>query len=356
MLKGNKGEWSEVYALFKLLADGKLYPGDKTINKIADLFFPIIKIIKNEDGIDYEYLLDGDIVLVNDQSEQFQISIEDFKLYAQKLFEIIINSNSTFGSPEVEHFMLTFNSRKLKAKSSIKSDIRIVIHDGRINRMANLGFSIKSELGGSSTLLNAGDTTNFIFEVKGYKFTLQEIDEVNSIASKSKIRDRLSSMIKKGARICYSDTNKLLFKNNLILIDSLLPNILGELVFAYFVTQYSNIKDLTSEIQRTNPLKYDLQFQHSFYEYKIKKFLVEVALGMMPSKVWIGKYDTTGGHLIVKQNGDVLCYHIYDRNHFEDYLFENTRLETASSSRHRFGTLYEDGGKYYMKLNLQVRF
>ncbi len=77
---------------------------------------------------------------------------------------------------------------------------------------------------------------------------------------------------------------------------------------------------------------------------------------MTPSKVWNGIYDATGGYLIVKENGDVLCYHIYNRNQFEDYLFQNTKLETASSSRHEFGKIYSEDGKIYFKLNLQIRF
>jgi hypothetical protein len=76
----------------------------------------------------------------------------------------------------------------------------------------------------------------------------------------------------------------------------------------------------------------------------------------MPSKVWTGQYDATGGYLIIKENGDVLCYHIYNRNEFEDYLFNNTKLDTASSSRHDFGTIYEENGELYFKLNLQIRF
>ena len=118
----------------------------------------------------------------------------------------------------------------------------------------------------------------------------------------------------------------------------------------------SSIKELTNEINKVNPLKYDNQFAHSFYEYKIKRFLTDVALGMMPSKVWSGIYDATGGYLVVKYDGDVLCYHIYDRNQFEDYLFANTKLETASSTRHDFGKIYEEGENYYFKLNLQIRF
>ena len=48
MLKGNKGEWSEVYVLLRLLADGKIYAADSELNKIEDVYFPIIKIIREE--------------------------------------------------------------------------------------------------------------------------------------------------------------------------------------------------------------------------------------------------------------------------------------------------------------------
>ena len=77
---------------------------------------------------------------------------------------------------------------------------------------------------------------------------------------------------------------------------------------------------------------------------------------MMPAKVWNGIYDATGGYLVVKEDGNILSYHIYNKNKFEYYLFHNTKLETASSSRHDFGKIYEKNGKYFIKLNLQIRF
>lgn len=43
-LRGNRGEWSELYALLKLLADGRLYCGDASQNRQDDRFFPILKI------------------------------------------------------------------------------------------------------------------------------------------------------------------------------------------------------------------------------------------------------------------------------------------------------------------------
>ncbi|MEG1729646.1 MAG: HpaII family restriction endonuclease, partial [Bacteroidaceae bacterium] len=82
----------------------------------------------------------------------------------------------------------------------------------------------------------------------------------------------------------------------------------------------------------------------------------DAALGMMPSKVWTGEYDAIGGYLIVKEDGEIVCYHLYNRNEFENYLFSNTKFETASSSRHDFGKVFREGEDLLFKLNLQIRF
>jgi hypothetical protein len=64
--------------------------------------------------------------------------------------------------------MKSVNCGTLKAKSTHQNlTFRIVIHDQRINQTAELGFSIKSQLGGDSTLLNAGKTTNFVYQING---------------------------------------------------------------------------------------------------------------------------------------------------------------------------------------------
>ena len=59
---------------------------------------------------------------------------------------------------------------------------------------------------------------------------------------------------------------------------------------------------------------------------------------------------------VVKEDGDIICYHFFDRNDLEDYLFFNTRFETPSTSRHLFGNIYQENDEYLLKLNLQVRF
>ncbi|SDA97069.1 type II restriction enzyme [Algoriphagus alkaliphilus] len=356
MITGNKGEWSEIYALFKLLGDKNLFAGDADLKKVENLFYPIIKIIRNETGGNYEYEITGDLVVVSGGKEKLRIPVKTFSEQAVKLLSKIKGSTGAFSIPETEAFMKSVNCGTLKAKSTSKSDIRIVIHDQRINQTAELGFSIKSQLGGDSTLLNAGKTTNFVYQINGFKGSTSDIKKINAIDTRSKIKDRLEEVKKLGGKLKFLSLEQDIFKNNLVLIDSLLPNILAEVIKQFFTSNLSTISALTEEISSKNPLGYDTQFSHSFYEYKIKRFLTDVALGMMPSKVWGGLYDATGGYLIVKEDGEILCYHIYNRNQFEDYLFHNTKLETASSTRHDFGNVFSEGENLYFKLNLQIRF
>jgi type II restriction enzyme len=339
-----------------LLGDKQLFAGDVDLNRVEELFYPIIKIIRNESGGNYEYEINGDLVIISGGKEELRIPVITFTQQSIELLTIIRGSTGSFTIPEIETFMNSINCSSLKAKSTSKSDIRIVIHDQRINQTAELGFSIKSQLGGQATLLNAGKTTNFIYEVLGFQPNENQIKTVNEINTSSKIKDRIESIKQSGGNIEYVTLEQDIFKNNLVLIDSLLPNILSEIVKTFYTSNLSSIKDLTEYINNVNPLNYDIQFAHTFYEYKIKRFLTDVALGMMPSKVWNGIYNATGGYLVVKENGDVLCYHIYNRNQFEDYLFQNTKLDTASSSRHEFGDIYKKNDKFYFKLNLQIRF
>ena len=86
------------------------------------------------------------------------------------------------------------------------------------------------------------------------------------------------------------------------------------------------------------------------------KFLTSVALGMRPATEWQGIDEASGGYIIVTKQGDVVAYHIYNRNYFEEYLLNNTKYEIPSTSRYNFGSIYEINGEKYLNLNLQVRF
>lgn len=357
-ITGNKGEWSEIYTLFKLLGDKQVYAGDAELNRIEKLFYPILKILRSEQKYNYEYSVDDNIIVVaEDGKELLRKNVSDFLQQAKNLLDIIQQSKGTFSAPEIEKFMSEIHCRTLKAKSQDKTDIRIVIHDLRTGMTPKLGFSIKSQVGSNSTLLNAGKTTNFCYCLKGCMLMDNEIDEINNINTKQKILDRVKRIVsKKGTLefVCMDDST---FRNNLVLIDSLLPKIVAEILARCYSTGEYDLKTNVLEIENTNPLKYDTSDGHTYYSHKMKNLLVASALGMVPHTPWNGEYDANGGYLVVKEDGEVLCYHFYDRNLFENYLFENTKLETPSSTRNEFGTIFKGSdGNLYIKLNLQIRF
>lgn len=47
-ITGNKGEWSELYVLIYLLAHGKLNAADGKLNKLRDIFFPVLKVFRED--------------------------------------------------------------------------------------------------------------------------------------------------------------------------------------------------------------------------------------------------------------------------------------------------------------------
>ena len=228
-----------------------------------------------------------------------------------------------------------------------------MIHDLKTNQTPILGFSVKSQLGSPSTLLNAGKTTNFVYGIENIILNDEDIEQINSCGT---FVEKIEKINGKGGSLVYHNLDNNTFKNNLVLIDSNLDLIMAEVILIRYSSSENHLKSIVTKLNQSNPLKYDLSGNHEFYSYKIKRFLTDIALGMMPSKVWDGKYDSTGGYLIVKEDGDVLCYHIYNKNDFENYLLNNTKLDTPSTSKYDFGHIYKDGDHHFIKLNLQIRF
>ena len=220
-----------------------------------------------------------------------------------------------------------------------------------------MGFSIKSQLGGDSTLLNASKATNFNFKVTGANLSDDEITAINSINPKrNKVIERVDAIKKKGASLVFDKVDNSTFRNNLIMLDGDLPVIIANLLLEQLNTGVSTLKELAERITETNPLKYDIEQTSPFYAYKIKHLLTSAALGMMPATAWSGRFDANGGYLVVKKDGEILCYHFYDRNRFEDYLFSNAYLERSSTTRHEYAAIVKEvDGTLSFKLNFQVR-
>lgn len=388
----NKGEWSEPYVLLKLLADGKLHAADENLNAIPHLYYPLINVLRFEAKSKFVYgyenyaFKESTNIRITDSNNNTlaTIPIIDFKEKSLKLFEEIKAGKGTFPvSSDIEDFLNAIQVTRKAEKPTSKRDITIIVHDEETGHTPELGFSIKSKLGEPATLLNAGNTTNFIYKLEGgTPLTDTEIKNINlspvplkkiptspkTISDKKRFgfdvhetlkssNDIISDMESRGYTISFLKVENSIFNTNLQMFDSNFPFVFSEILLAnarnYCTNKMENILDY---IESKNPCNYDLGNNHPIYRYKIKNLLTDASLGLMPGQVWNGKYDATGGYIIVKKSGEIVCYHIYNRDEFQEYLIKNTYLEAASRFKHGYGFVYRENGELFIKLNLQVRF
>jgi hypothetical protein len=357
-LTGNKGEWSELYAFFKLLADGRLYAADENTNKICDLYYDILKVIRKQTDGKWEYVLNGSVRVIEESTgiEVINIPIKEFKEHAELLFLDLKNKqirSGAFEVPEAWNFAKKVRCNTIKARSTDKSDITLMVHDMNTGSKPTLGFSIKSRIGGASTLLNASTATNFTYKLGEHELTDEEIITFNNYKY---FRDKFAYLDSLGVTVDYYKIDSNSFYYNLKLVDSHLPTIMADITEDFYRGNGISVEVLSKIPTKRNIDDIDQEDTLSYYSYKIKELLTNIALGMVPSTKWTGKYETTGGYIIVKEDGDVLCYHIHNRNEFREYLFKNTKLDTPSKKRHKFGTIEKTENGQILKLNLQIRF
>ena len=358
MITGNKGDWSEPYVLFKFIADKKLFIGKENFQKVESIFYPILKIIHHEKTNNTEFTFDGKIVLIKSKNTSVSLPtikfIEISKLCLQKIKEVK-SKKGAFSIIEVEDFLNGIDIKSIKAKSSAKNDITIQIQDPKTFLSPTLGFSVKSQLGSPSTLLNASGATNFTYKLSK-KPTQIQIDEIKN---KKKFSDKFILLQKNGVDIEFDKVDNQIFNINLQTIDYHFNKLLSDIVLSYYKNdnpKLNSIKNFVQELTNKNEFDYNLSLNPEIYQMMMKRFLVDYALGMRASEVWKRDYQANGGYLVVRKDGEVLCYHFYFMKNFENYLFENTRLETPSASRYKMAEIYEDDKIPKMKLTLQIRF
>lgn len=362
-MKANKGEWSELYAFFRLLREGRIYAADANANRIENMFFPILKIYREEvENNHMSFETGSKIQIFKNNNLIDEIDSSEMEKAADRLYRGIVERNSSDeGAYEIagaEALMEKMYITKVKAPSKDKSDISMRIHDVQTGFESDVGFSIKSDLGSLPTLLNPGANTNIEYEILG--FDDEKMGKVNSIdksVSKTYMKDRFHELFALADAVKFSKMVDETFETNLMMIDSMFPEIYGDFILNHYKNLDDGINkcvDLCDLLEKSNPL--GIRNPKIFYRYKIKKLLCASALGMTPGKLWNGIDDASGGYIIVKKDGDILCFHLYNRNFFEEYLLRNTKIDRPSASRYDYAYVYKRDGRFYIRLNAQVRF
>ncbi len=361
-MKGNKGEWSEPYVLIKLLADGELKQGTIDQSVSCEAPYNVVGLSRHE-KVDkqiisklYERVGDNISIICNDELIS-NIPIEKFSKHVSTFFEEISSmSGSCSLSDSLANFLKIISVESVKADSKRKADIEVLIHDHYTSTNQNLGFSVKSQLGSPSSLVNASQkNTNFRYRING-NISAEQIATINSIKTRRKVKDRIEKLEEIGAKLEFESALGDVYTDNLLLIDRDIAKILSECLLHHYSGINSSMKVMCDILDKENPLGYPLRKCNSFYEFKLKRYLSESALGMIPASEWSGKHHATGGYIVVKSDGELISYHLLRKNLFEDYLLNNTKFESPSTSRHDYGKIYKDNDNVFINLNLQIRF
>ncbi len=371
----NKGEWSELYTLYKLLADQNLYPFDKEQKVGERLRLPILSMLRyTEEDLCAEYRIDDDgkIHINANGYDIIEVDKDDFKSQATELLNAIKagDEKASFEIRKIDEFRkltccpkIKCYSKKLENGDKDKSDLYIVIHDALTGQEPKQGFSIKSELGNPPTLLNATKLTNFKYRLS-QPLTTEQVDKINSMLDNkghADIQSRVRAIIAAGSSLEFDSINpnkkgEYLFYENLILIDSSLPEIIARLLVMSYTENTRLLDELTEKMSAENPLNFPMRANKKYYEAKVKRFVTDVALGMLPSQPWEATHQSSGV-LVVTETGDIDCYHVIYKASLDDYLYHDLKFETPSASRHGFGSVETDEtGTQYFSLNLQLRF
>ena len=354
----NRGEWTELYVLMKLLADKKLDVCNSDLERIEDVYYPIIKVFKDSLSDDeLEFYVGDTIKIVLNNKEVLEVEITEFIENAERILNGIKTYKGKKGAFDIEGIEDILNKINIKIKKSSgeKDDFKAKVKDIVRGNEPILTFSIKSKLGAGATILNASSATNIKYKI--LNLDTSYIECINSINSKQKLKDRYSKIVELGGEVKYDNYENQIFFSNLRYIDGDAPNIIAYLILYSYRYGTKDMVELIDCLNTENPLNVDLSTYSNFYTDKIIKVIRGASFGMMPATPWSGNTSVTGGIIVTKKDGEiVLLDKIYYEDELNKYLIQNTKLDSPSSNRYHMLELEENNGDISFTLNLQVRF
>lgn len=354
--EATKREWSELYAFFRLLADGQVSLGTAQAKKDPEKCRIIAMIQREEHDGTRRYYIEKEEIRIEGENVSKQLPREDFGIVAELILKAIkAASTEEVTSPDgVEEFLEAAGIFDLEAKTEDRTDLSIAFWHAEAPLT---GFNIRSRLSAMNPLLDGGRTANLKLELSGVKFASPMVSQVNAlVGSTNEVAERILLIERLGGILKYSDVADRVFRSNLLMMDLHFPRLLAEMVRTMHLDGIARISELTELMKTVNPLKIkeELITKHEYYEFKMKQFLMTLAMGMRPAKIYNGTDSAVEGFLLVDSTGEIICYHKSEKKVFEDFLYLNSRFERGSLEKDKYGFLEKENGTYYFKLNAKV--
>jgi hypothetical protein len=342
----NKGEWTELLVLAQLLCEGRVvvgkYRAEEQIRELQVLSISRSSSSKEDFGID------SDFIRLAATGHTLLRSTVCAKTYS--LLPAIRVGKWVFSATEGDDLLKLLGISQLKTGGE-KSDLYINVLDPLTGATGLQGYTIKSFLGSSPTLFNAGLATNFTFEISP-GVTPTETRRLNALP----IREMCRELVDSGHSLNLHEINAT-FSENLSLLDSRMTDVVAAAMLAYYSMRCGtsgNLRLIAEYLAASNPL--GVTNPSVFYDHKLKDFLEAATYGMFPSKAWDGKRTAPGGLLIVDKSGDLVCIPPGNADEHREFILQMTKFETASRSRHKFGSIFHDDATCLLPLNLQIRY
>lgn len=364
--EATKREWSELYAFFRLLADGSVSLGTPQAKRNEEKMWPIALIQRQEHNGTRRYYIEGETIRMVTELKEPQegagnettlcLPRADFGEAAGLILAALKGAtDDEVTSPDgIEEFLDAACIFDLEARTEDRTDLSIAFWhvDAPLT-----GFNVRSRLSTMNPLLDGGRTANLKFEQTGIKFATPTVSKVNALPeSPTEVADRMLLIERLGGHLRYADVADRVFRGNLLMIDLHFPRLLAEMVRTMHLEGMARVSELTQLMCEVNPLKIkeELIEKHGYYTCKMKQFLLTLALGMRPGKIYNGTDSAVEGILLVDGSGAVLCYHKSEKQLFEEFLFLNSRLEKGPVEKDKYGFLEKENGVYYFKLNAKI--
>jgi type II restriction enzyme len=355
--RGNIGEWSELYALAYLLVSGGAHAADEEQRPTPDLYFKVLQVVIASHELQEEMRYD-----INENSISIfengylidEIEKSELKVGIEYFFNDLASGvgRKTFALPSGDKIMRLLHKKTISAGSGEReTDLQLVIADevsgGPTPRY---GFSIKSQLGQAATLLNSSGSTNVIYEIiADSNKTQRDIPDLTK--SPSSHPQNIRSIYAAGYKLEFQEYQNIVLSENLSYVDSKLPEHLARVLLQSYISD--DVKDFSRISEMVFPLSSRASDQPLF---KLRELLGAISMGLRPSSTWKGNSSKFKGLMVVKKDGNLVFYYLNTRLNFEEYLFNNVRFDRPSTSRHKYGQVFEEDGRYFIKLNLQIRF
>lgn len=361
----NRGEHSELLALLRVLHQGRIQVADAS--GVARSAWLKVTAVSHPACPRVRYQIAGDSVsILSGQVADGVVLRSRLAELADTLFSEIADARgASFDCPAANAAAALLGLVSQKAPSGAKADIYVQVASPVFEgESTELGFSIKSELGGLPTLLNAGATH--------FKYQVREPEGCDSIQVQEGLPRpdgkvypgpmKLMPALKYvGADVVFEGVENPVFEQNLKMIDTAFPRMLASVLkFAYLEGEMSLGRLLGSQRlldDLSGALGLPVPIVRRVLRHKMKDLLRQSALGMNPGRAWEGEVEAHGGWIVVKSDGQVVCFHLVNDDDFREYLLASCKLETPSMTRHEAGYVYRQSPESaaQLRLSLQVR-